>query len=169
MNYQIFKYSLVAVLLFISLESSGQFINDAKRWYNLHGKVRSCTETGYNLIKGDTTGKHINMFDSVVFNRKGQVTKAFNSNTVRGADINKRFCTEYKYDVKGDLLEQLYHNTNGITVAKCIYSYSTSKKMVILKIYLLQEKDSSRVSDSYKIDASGRILETYHYNETFVV
>jgi len=169
MKCQLLKYCIVVVLLFLNLVSYAQFNNDNKQWYNLHGKVRCCVETGYNLIKGDTTGKHIiNSFDSVVFNNKRQAVETYRSNTVRGADINKRIFTAYKYDNKGNLIEQLYHDFDGKPEAKLIYSYAYVKKLVTLRIYFLLEKDSSRVSDSYKINASGRILEIYHYNESFV-
>jgi len=170
MKLQLLKHCLVAILLFISLASYGQFNNDNnnKYWNNLHGKIKSCTTIGYNVIKGDTAGKQINLFDSVVFNKKGQIIKIFKSNTVRGADINKRISNTYKYDNKGNLIEQVFHGTDGKAQVKCVYSYLTSKNKVTLKIFFLPEKDSSRVTDTYKINASGRILEKYHYNESFV-
>lgn len=159
---------IFVILSTVTTVANAQFTNEVKLWNNLQGKVKTCTTIGYNIRKGDTASKRIYIFDSVVFDNKGQVIKTFKSNTVRGADINKRIFTSYEYDSKGNLIGQLYHDFDGKAEAKLVYNYSRAKKLIMLKIYFLKEKDSSRVSDSYKVDAAGRVLEKYHYNESFV-
>ncbi|TSJ38688.1 hypothetical protein FO440_19475 [Mucilaginibacter corticis] len=61
----------------------------------------------------------------------------------------------------------LSYDENGNAEFKNAYSYSANKKLVTLKGYFLDGKRSYTNSESYKIDASGRILEKYHYNEGF--
>jgi hypothetical protein len=169
MSRQFFTTSLITVSSLISFASYGQFTDDVKLWYNLHGKVRSCITVSYNMVKqGYGLGKQVTSFDSAVFNKKGQLIKAFRSNTVRGADINKRVSTVYKYDSKGNLAVQWFYNINGEAEAKLVYNYSTTKKQVKLKIYYLKEKESSRVTDTYNINTRGQVLKRYHYNESFV-
>ena len=168
MKLQLLKPFLIIILLLVSSVSYAQFINGLNHRLNLHGKVQSCVTTQYNHLRYDTSARYKVSFDSLIFNSKGQEIKGFTTSAVRGADTNKKYCFIPKYDKAGNLTEVLSYDENGNAEFKNAYSYSANKKLVTLKGYFLDGKHSYTNSESYKINGSGRILEKYHPNESFV-
>jgi hypothetical protein len=170
MHRQLLKLLLIAILSVSQLKSFGQFTNDEKFWFNLHGKVQSCVTIGYNRItRGDTAGRlRMISYDSVLFNQQGQIIKRYSASLVNYGDLNKKYTTIFNYDSKGNLIQKTYFEPDGKVSAKDVFSYLSSEKLFLLTVYDLTVISAPRVFSGFQVNKAGQIQKILNYNRSTV-
>ncbi len=168
MLYKLSKTLLVMALSLTYITGYGQFTNDTKLWYDLRGKPKSCLTISYNRISKSPGSLKMNSYNKVIFNKEGQIIERYYAGTVNYGNIDDEYKHTYKYDNKGNITEMVNYDANGRPESKFEFTYSADKKLYLLKRYDLTEIDMPRILYGFKVDASGRILDQYQYNESLV-
>jgi len=162
MHSQPLKPSLILALLLISSATSfGQFTHDIRYGVKPKGDIRSCTSSQANV--NDTLFKEIKSIDYLEYNRKGQLIKSWKASKLNEQSIDTKFVKTFTYDKKGNLTKVIHYDSKGAPSKKDTYLYVHSGRFIIIKEQIYNG-DTSRSSEQFKIDASGKILVSYLYS-----
>ncbi len=164
MHGQLIKSIMIVFFCITQIKAYGQFSYSKIAWNQVRGPVKSYRTLSYGLVDtGRINSRRLEFFDSVILNRQGQVIETFKSNWFE-ADIAKKQRVVYRYDTKGNLIEQLRYNTAGTITEKDVYLLSVDKRSVTATRHYL-DSDSSRVVARYSVDVLGRIFEMLEYQQ----
>ena len=100
----------------------------------LYGDVESVFITGYNLE---------DRFGEIV---QGEI----------------EWCTKYRFNTKGDVMDISYYNSDGSLKCKDIFKYDSSGKMIENALY--NSDGSLDLNNIYEYDSSGKMMEYAYYN-----
>ncbi|MES2428894.1 MAG: hypothetical protein V4560_18075 [Bacteroidota bacterium] len=158
---QLLKAVLIPALVLISSTTCfGQFTQDIRYGIKPKGKIRSYTSSQADV--NDTLFKEISSIYYSEYNRKGQLIKSWKANKLNEESLDTKYVKTFTYDKKSNLTEVMHFNSKGEPSEKDTYVYSQSGRFIIIKKHMYNG-DTSRTSEQFRIDASGKILESYTY------
>ena len=160
MSSQLLKSLLIPVLFLMSSATGFAQFMDMRYAIKPKGKILSYTIS--QASANDTLFKEISGIDYDEYNKMGQLIKSWKSSTLNEQRLDTKYLKTFTYDKKGNLTEVTHFDLKNEPSQKDTYVYSQSGRFVIIKKHIYNG-DTARTSEQFKIDASGKILESYTY------
>ncbi len=146
---------LLAGFLFCSFTAK---VNNTLNDEHITGKVKSITEYEFFIVKGKEVlyGKHVTSYDK---NGNETLRRSYNAHdSINFPDL----VWDYKYNEKGDKVEENIYNADGSLSWKTVFTYNISGLLIETNRY--PESGILMQRDIFKYDSAGRRIEYRSYD-----